>query len=65
MLYSFNKDTRKELLRNIAGNLKVQLPEFIIHRPKKAAQYGSLIMKNLYQLAKPYNSLKDYFETFT
>lgn len=60
-LYSNNEEKRKNLLRNIAK--KENLPSFITQRPKKAAQYGSSIMKNLYLLSKLSGSLKEYLES--
>ncbi len=60
-LYSGNEQFRKELLRKVAA--KMDLPNFIIERQKKAAQYGTSIMKNLHQLAKEHKSIKTYLES--
>ncbi len=62
VLSKVNTTNRKELLRNVAA--KLNLPDFIVTRQKKAAQYGTSIMKNLQLLAKPYNSVNDYLESF-
>ena len=60
-LFSGEESTRKELLRKVAA--KLDLPDFIVERPKKAAQYGTSIMKNLNILAKPHKSVKEYLES--
>ena len=60
-LYSGNEANRKELLRKVAA--KFNLPYNILKRPKKAAQYGTSIMKNLHSLAKPHNSIKEYLNS--
>jgi asparagine synthase (glutamine-hydrolysing) len=62
ILYSGNDLIRKDILRKVARML--DLPTFIVERKKKAAQYGSLIMKNLILLAKSHSSLKNYLESF-
>lgn len=62
ILTNENNSNRKDLLRKAAT--KLDLPDYIVTRPKKAAQYGSLIMKNLYSLAKPFNSVTEYLNSF-
>lgn len=60
-IYSGIEQSRKELLRKVAAKLK--LPNFIVEREKKASQYGSSVMKNLRQMAKPYRTIKEYLES--
>ena len=62
IFFGYDEENRKILLRKVAQDLN--LPDFIVQRPKKAAQYGTSVMKNLYQLAKTKSSLKEYLESF-
>ena len=53
---------RKQILRDIA--VDIGLPDIIVNRKKKAAQYGSNVMKNLKKESMKSNkSLIDYIQS--
>ncbi|MFV2015856.1 MAG: asparagine synthase C-terminal domain-containing protein, partial [Candidatus Heimdallarchaeota archaeon] len=60
-LFFNNHELRKQILRDIAA--KIGLPKFIVERKKKAAQYGSNVMRNLKKESKSFKSLSTYINT--
>ncbi|MFX1285200.1 MAG: asparagine synthase C-terminal domain-containing protein [Promethearchaeota archaeon] len=58
------KVIRKVLLRNLGK--KLDLPEIIVERPKKAIQYGSGTIKLLKKIAKSnnYRNIADWFQAY-